>query len=600
MRHLIIIPVLSLIAVSAAAQRADSTLTGTINIQTQITPTLQPLHLPQSLPQQTLPATPAAPRPHTATPETVPAPEATIPLDLRPDTLRQAAPSPFELTLGYLPSHNALAALTLRPVQNARHNLAIDLSYSMTLHNTISPYENSDGGNTAYDYDTHALRAAALYQLTLASTATLDVAAGYDYNRRLLPTGLNSDLRQTTNTVGLSAVFHNPLKASLPLTLSLALQHHGTPLDHYYNNDSPAATRYTDYDNSETTLDIAATATIPLKNKNTLNITLRNVLQHQSEHISLLDSYFVGNTGASNNANITTLSPSLTLRPRHDLRLKLGVSLDYAHTTIDGGTMHIAPDVVIQYTPRATVAAQLTVTGGTRLVTLPALLATHRYIITPVTPDPSYTPMDATLSLRLTPHPRFNIRPYVNYTITHDNPTLAYDASTQNTGYHSLDTHGARYGVTLTYAPCNTLDILGDIHLMSHTDADDANPRNSHASNYDQAPLQTHIALSYKPIESLNLSLSHTYRPNRHTNNITRMALPVPADGSTLYYAIVSTGNTTDLGAINDLSFGADYDITSRLNLGLHLNNLLCRRYLLTPSVPSQRLNGMLTLRLRL
>lgn len=245
---------------------------------------------------------------------------------------------------------------------------------------------------------------------------------------------------------------------------------------------------------------------------------------------------------------------------------------------------YIAPDIRADWHNKS-VTAELEIAGGAYLNTLgrnhdmdfycqPAIFNTSA----------TYSPIDAKLRLSFGPFAGFRIGMYGAYRSVDNFRTgglyqwflnnyhlTSYDGHFEN-GHH-LRGFSAGLQLKWNYGDYITISAEGTMQQQSKNTA--------YFNGYDMPKYTLHSAISTSPIKNLNLGLEYDLR-----------ALRYPQIG----YQSHEQHTPFRLPNWSNLSFNADYDIKENLNIGITLDNLLCRRQYLLPDLPTPRLTAYLNL----
>lgn len=289
--------------------------------------------------------------------------------------------------------------------------------------------------------------------------------------------------------------------------------------------------------------------------------TMRNFSDHR-----VPDYFHTSERGGGKEGTpyVATFTPGFTyLSPR--LRLRLGLRVDLAGNT---GESHfgIAPDAEASYTC-GSFGIFGAAGGDYSLYGLEKNIAVSPYLIGSLPLPVGRTPISAGAGVRYGAR-GFKAQVAVGYAVMHNAPVM--DAWRQLTG---ADMRGWKIGADLGYE--SSFHGLGGLVSAVWTPE-----RNGHqyATSADLPLWSVRAAVNGKPLDALSLQLAFEHRHGRKCRNL---------------FVWESLEN------VSDLSLEAVYLVNKGLSVGLRVDNLLCRRWLLVPGVESARLGGLAYVQIR-
>lgn len=314
----------------------------------------------------------------------------------------------------------------------------------------------------------------------------------------------------------------------------------------------------------ETDVNLAAGVSFPTSASSALGIDL-------DSHLLLYAADFADNE----NYGLLTLTPYYRFT-RNNVNVRVGARLDFAFNAGPDAdrynTFHAAPSVTVDW-KGGPVAICLRALGGTSLHTLaegadrdfyqsPALLSTL----------PVYAPLDASLSLGFGPFAGFSATASIGWRIARGqylggrymqwlNDTPVPFLPGEPNPLASLEARSNMAGISVGLALSQ--DFGRYFKVSAEADWQEQSGYKAYFSGYDMPRWRACISAETNPWSSLRFRLAYNYR------GVRAYGLP----------------------DVTLLNFYASYGITDRLTVNLAADNLIGRRYMVLPSLPSQGLS---------
>ena len=253
------------------------------------------------------------------------------------------------------------------------------------------------------------------------------------------------------------------------------------------------------------------------------------------------------------------------LRPYYALRAgqvsaSAGLNIDF-FTGGSGSKVHVSPAVDLAWTPASVVALHVTASGETgfnsvramldQCPLLPALGSFGRYRV----------PYDLSGAITVGPAAGFTATLAGGY--SHAKDVLMPDLNMLSQPMGERDAKGWHASVELGYE--QRLFSVGASAGIASSDAADGK---GYYLCTDGARWQIKASGTVRPVERLAVGVDYTFRSHRHT--------PV-----------------TSLGCVSDLALRATFLFTERLDVFANVENILGRRYLIVPTISSQKIHGL-------
>lgn len=240
----------------------------------------------------------------------------------------------------------------------------------------------------------------------------------------------------------------------------------------------------------------------------------------------------------------------------------------------------VAPDVRLAWAPRRkAVAAYLNFTGHKQLNHMATLFAINNQLNPYVAYGASNVPIEISAGLNLGSFGGFSLGINGAFAAVRDwlLPVIIANQALQ-LGIAQFSEHNNfsswKIGANASYR------LKEWAKLSVSYDVGGSNYGSAPASWYgwsDCAKQQFSASLEIKPIEKLCVGASYLLRTDR------RLAMVNPGSEST----------EINLGSISDLGINASYAISPTINAFLHMENVLCRRYMLVSGIPAQKIHGL-------
>ncbi len=302
----------------------------------------------------------------------------------------------------------------------------------------------------------------------------------------------------------------------------------------------------------------------------------------------------------------------LTLTPyyrftRGLLDVRLGADIDLTFNAGPDGSrysfFHVAPDVRFAV-QSGQVGVFLNLLGGSELNTLARLHELDYYSMPyAVSSRPSYTPVDAEFGVNLGPFSGFSLGVWGKYRSVKNmplggwyqawldygseampdmQPELPEDAEMlYSLDSDGLDMHGFSVGTRVKYEH-------GDLFAISAEGSyQPQDGKKGYFNGYDRAKATAAIKVMVHPMEQLRINAGFNYRGDRavYTRGLARLGsggVVVDDDRASLHHL--------DLPDMGTLSLSASWNFTPAFSVWLQGDNLLNRREILLPMLPSQGL----------
>lgn len=234
----------------------------------------------------------------------------------------------------------------------------------------------------------------------------------------------------------------------------------------------------------------------------------------------------------------------------------------------DPKRFHVAPDVLLAWTPMSMFAVEARVTGGEQLNTT-AEYYDYCHFITPQGMLPfSNVPVDAQLKFVVGPVAGVSFKLFGGYSMANDWLMPSYasvDGFRQNL-FRMTDIKGWLAGVGVGYRWRDLVDFEATAQMA---------PQRADRGYYrwlDHAQYVVDASVKVHPIDKLDIDLGYEFRGRR---------------------MLYSGDDCLNLGNKSDLNLGAAYRITEPLSVWLRVENILGRRYNLLADIPSQGIKGL-------
>ncbi len=265
---------------------------------------------------------------------------------------------------------------------------------------------------------------------------------------------------------------------------------------------------------------------------------------------------------------IVRLTPYYSYSSRQ-FAARLGAEVDLL-TGGTGGKVHVAPSVMVSWTPAGTFAMYLTARGGDRLNALRTLREYTPYLPGLYAAGRSQVPVDATIGFNVGPLKGLAVGVFASYASASDAamPMAATVAPVTQTDVKAL-----RGGIEASYA-WRTL-----VRVSARAEFAQSSASHAWYEWLDRASSVVSASLEVTPLERLAVRVTYDWRGGRR--------ILLPREG------------TASLGCVSDLGAGATYGITPAIDVFTRVDNILGRRHMLLPGIESRGLHGLAGVQLK-
>lgn len=447
------------------------------------------------------------------------------------------AESPWRgyVSLGYFPVYNLGFAAGYRAIANERSALDIHAAFNGY---DYKAWDNSDqknkynGGNIGADY---SLRPNKHSLLTAAADFTIASAATYYTSSQSrtaghVNLGWQSEIQGLEYNAGFSVDFDKFGESSYDLgTID-------TPFEGL----------------SQQLYTINLGGALPFGENNKVGADISASFMHSD-----FDATFGENESPT--LGIVHLNPYYRLQA-DQVSATVGLNVDL-FTGGTGSKVHVSPAIDLAWTPASFIALHATATGGTGFNNvrsqldicplLPAFESFGRYRV----------PYD--FSGAIVVGPIAGVTATISGGYSHAKDLLMPDDKSLTQSLSLRDAKGWHASLALGYE-----HRLFSIGASAELASSDAAAGKTYYLWADGARWQIKAYGTVRPIKQLAIGADYTFRSHRHT--------PV-----------------TSLGCISDLALRATYSFSDRFDIFANAENLLGRRYLITPAISSQKLHGL-------
>lgn len=256
-----------------------------------------------------------------------------------------------------------------------------------------------------------------------------------------------------------------------------------------------------------------------------------------------------------------------------NLKARVGAVINYSKD-FNNGSFHAAPDVVIAYMPAGAVTVFAQLGGGEDISTLRSLYNYSPFAVGGQVYGLTFTKIDGRAGFTVGPFSGLSLQLYGRYTAANDVPMLVRRIVTP---FDIVNLTAWSAGAKFAYRYGALVSLYAEAQIL---------PNSLHhglATVLDRASFILNANLRVRPIEKLTAGLGYEYRGGRR------------------YYEVGIPGGyfAEDMGAVNNLSVFGEYSVTDALAVGLHLENLLCKRPTILPGISAQGLHGLLSVTYR-
>lgn len=276
------------------------------------------------------------------------------------------------------------------------------------------------------------------------------------------------------------------------------------------------------------------------------------------------DTPGVGHVANSKLISLVSAVPAYTFDNGDGTKVRFGAKVQY--TGGSRGKFHVAPDVMIAIAPSSTFAFQADIRGGEVMNSLADL-----YQITPFfSPHDAYLtsniPVAADIRFVVGPFSGASVEIFGGYAITKNWLMPDYDCT-----YTSCNLKGWHAGLKVAYSRGSWLDASVSAELA---------PQKYNQGYYlwrDRAKSVINANVAVNPIKKLRLSAGYELRSGRG-----------------MYNSIYDNPLLIKMSSVNNLTFGAAYQITPAFTVFGRGENLLNHDNTLLFGIPSQGITGLI------
>ncbi len=302
----------------------------------------------------------------------------------------------------------------------------------------------------------------------------------------------------------------------------------------------------------------------------------------------------------------------LTLSPwyrfsRGLLHIKAGVDVDLAFNA-DGSEpdshyslVHVAPAVMLDWRSNA-VGLYAHFTGGSQLQTLASGYELDYYQLPAVvTTQPVHTPLDARVGFLFGPFSGFSAGAEVAYRIDrhrHDGgwyqtilnqgviPVAGLDTEGRipylGTTMAEMTVKGFSAGLDLAYNGGNVFNAHGQVRYQSQKGT------TGYFNGLDRPRITARVEAEVNPWSTLVLGVQYDYRGVRNIYSLYPEPTNTPGGTTVIVNNVEQKPAAMRLPDITELSFKARYAFTPAVSIWLQADNLLNRRHIILPGLPTE------------
>lgn len=301
---------------------------------------------------------------------------------------------------------------------------------------------------------------------------------------------------------------------------------------------------------------IGAGASLPLDTDMALGLDAEGDFIHSSRPAS--DSF----TDYTSTLGAVALTPYFKNSSEY-FHVRLGVKVDLGTGGHDS-KVHVAPDVLLGWTPRMPLAVSARFGGGSVLNSIRSLRAISPYIEAVGGYGRSHVPFEAEGEVRVGPFAGFAASLVGAYAKA-DRWMMPDNLGDWMGYFDQCDISGWNAGVRLSYESAR-------LHAAAHALMAPSKAEKAWYLWRDRAKYVIGAEAHYDINARLSVGAAYEFRGHREAYRY---------------------GSPFSLGACSDLSINGAYKITDRLGVHLNLENLLCRRYQIVPGIYSASLHGL-------
>ncbi|MDE6669100.1 MAG: hypothetical protein K2K26_05410 [Muribaculaceae bacterium] len=302
----------------------------------------------------------------------------------------------------------------------------------------------------------------------------------------------------------------------------------------------------------------------------------------------------------------------LTLSPwyrfsRGLLHIKAGVDVDLAFNA-DGSEpdshyslVHVAPAIMLDWRSNA-VGLYAHLTGGSQLQTLASGYELDYYQLPAiVSTQPVHTPLDARFGMLFGPFSGFSAGAEVAYRIDRHRrdggwyqiilnqgviPVAGLDTEGRTpylgTTMSEMTVKGFSAGLDLAYNGGDVFNIHGQVHYQPQKGT------TGYFNGLDRPRITACIEAEVNPWSTLRLGVQYDYRGVRNIYSLYPEPTNTPGGTTVIINNVEHKPAAMRLPDITELSFKARYAFTPAVSIWLQADNLLNRRHILLPGLPTE------------
>lgn len=477
--------------------------------------------------------------------------------------------SPFKLDskrgylwAGYFPTYNLGVAAGYRLIDNNTTSLGLAARFvGMSYKNKKLANESRINSNTMgvkADFSHH-----------FNKEYSLSAEVSYSFSGLKSPTRRGEDLSQSINAA--NAALKITHAGSLPAHLTVNYGYFGLGKDVPTENAGAMITLPAASDNR---LLVAADVALPLTKTNTSFLDL--------------DVY----TDFLNAKGVRWQSPAEYVRPDNSFSGIVGIvpGVRFTHSQLDVkfgakinigvnspvGALHVAPNVAVTWRPSGYLSVYGIFGGGEHFRTLAEQYQLSAFAPSVTASNRSYTPIDGHVGFNLRLVKNLYTGVYVGYAATERMPMLAL-LDDDIPVFMPVNLSGWNFGFDAKYEYGKCLVLDASLRLYPH------NYKSGHVDAPDRAKVVMKIGAIAYLTDMLSVNVDYNLRASRS------------------YYVLRLDGSRTaeNMHNISNLSLGGHYAVTDKLSTFLRLENILCRRALVMPSIEQQSIHGLVGLQYR-
>lgn len=249
--------------------------------------------------------------------------------------------------------------------------------------------------------------------------------------------------------------------------------------------------------------------------------------------------------------------------------MRVGLRVDWSINT-PGASVHLAPEAGARWRFFDKGALYGTVSGGQRFFTLYDLMQYSVFAPGAQIFSPTFVPFDFEAGLRLGSFGGFSADVFAGYQSTQHAVMPAYGT---NFGpmFSQSDIKGFSMGLRLDYSPSKVFEASVQAEVF------EKGFNRGAAENLDRAQIVVDSRLTVRPVDRMEISLSHKLRYGRH------------------YYWIAPDGRSQKdaMGNISDLGANVTYRFSEHFSAFCRVNNLLGRQVLVLPRLSIPGITGL-------